>query len=301
MKGYGYLRPAPALIAVIALAATGVALEPDEKTVSPLNLVAVITDFGRADYYAGALGGAIYAANPLARVSTITHEVDAFNVAEGSYILAKSARWYPPGTVFLAEVNPGSGNKYRHIVLVTGDGKIFVGPDNGIFSGVVDELGFSRAYEITNGSLIDEKINQSHTFHSLDIYGPVSARLAGGLSPAYAGPEVDFDSLNSLEFAPPGIDGSGVTGSVVHVDRYGNLITNIPFRLIDAAGIGLSPSDDLSITAGNHTLSAKFVRTYGDVPVGDWLALIDSSGDLEIAVNMKRDAKHLMQASFSSS
>lgn len=274
------------LIALTALAVIGIATEPDEE---PLNLVAILTDFGSTDHYAGALEGVIFAANPHAKVSAITHEVEPFNVAEGSYILAKAARWYPPGTVFMAEVNPGSGNRYRHIVLETKDGKLFVGPDNGLFSGVIEDLGFMGAYEITNKSMMRESANSSETFLSLYVYGPVSARLAGGLNPADVGPRIEFDSLVRLPFMPPDIIGSEITGSVVHVDRYGNLITNIPSQLMERANISLN--EELNITVGNRNISARFVSTYGDVPPGNWLALIDSSGSLEVAVNMENAAQ----------
>jgi S-adenosylmethionine hydrolase len=271
-------------IALIAMTALATAFEPDEKA---LNLVAILTDFGTTGYYAGSLEGVIYATNPYAKVSAITHEVEPFNVAEGSYILAKSARWYPPRTVFLAEVNPGSGNKYRHVVLETKDDKLFVGPDNGLFSGVMDDLGFSRAFEITNQSVMQKNANSSETFLSLYIYGPVSARLAAGLNPAELGPELD--NLKHLPFVQPSLNGSDIMGSIVHVDRYGNLITNIPSQLMEMANISLS--EQLNITIGNQSLSASFVRTYGDVPLGDWLALIDSTGDLEVAINMKNAAQ----------
>lgn len=271
-------------IALIAMTALATAFEPDEKA---LNLVAILTDFGTTGYYAGSLEGVIYATNPYAKVSAITHEVEPFNVAEGSYILAKSARWYPPGTVFLAEVNPGSGNKYRHIVLETKDGKLFVGPDNGLFSGVMDDLGFARAYEITNQSVMQGNVSASETFLSLYIYGPVSARLAAGLNPEELGPEVD--NLKHLPFVQPSLNGSDIMGSIVHVDRYGNLITNIPSQLMEMANISLS--EQLNITIGNQSISVSFVRTYGDVPLGDWLALIDSTGDLEVAINMKNAAQ----------
>lgn len=270
------------ILTMLTLTIPVAAFEPNAQ---PLNLVAVLTDFGTTDYYAGALEGSIYAVNPSVRISTITQEIQPFNVAEGSYILAKSALWYPPGTVFMAEVNPGSGRGLRHVVLETEDGKLFVGPDNGLFTGVMDNLGFAHAYEITNRSLMRE--NLSETFQSLHIYGPVAARLAGGLRPSEVGPEVD--DLKRLPTMPAAINGSEISGSVVHVDRYGNLITNIPSELVERAGMVLS--DRLDMTIGNQNVSATFVRTYGDVPLGDWLALIDSSGDLEIAINMENAAK----------
>ncbi len=271
------------ILTMLTLTILVAAFEPNAH--QPLNLVAVLTDFGSTDYYAGALEGSIYAVNPSVRISTITHEIQPFDVAEGSYILAKSARWYPSGTVFMAEVNPGSGSIHRHIVLETKDGKLFIGPDNGLFTGVMGDPGLAHAYEITNRSLTLE--NSSETFPSLYIYGPVAARLAGGLHPSAVGPEVN--NLKRLPIMPAAINGSEILGSVVHVDRYGNLITNIPSNLIERAGMMLS--DRLNMTIGNQSVSATFVRTYGDVPLGDWLALIGSSGDLEIAINMENAAK----------
>ncbi len=270
------------ILTMLTLTVLVAAFEPNAQ---PLNLVAVLTDFGMTDYYAGALEGSIYAVNPSARISTITHEIQPFDVAEGSYILAKSARWYPSGTVFMAEVNPGSGSIHRHIVMDTKDGKLFVGPDNGLFTGVMGDLGLAHAYEITNRSLTLE--NSSETFPSLYIYGPVAARLAGGLNPSAVGAEVN--DLKRLPMIPAAMNGSEISGSVVHIDKYGNLITNIPSKLIDRMDMALS--DQLNITVGNRNVSATFVRTYGDVPLGDWLALIGSSGDLEIALNMENAAK----------
>lgn len=271
-----------ALTAISILAIQASAVEPDAE---PLNLVAILTDFGTDDYYAGAMEGVIYAANPSARISVITYEIPPFNVAEGSYILAKSARWYPSGTVFLSEVNPGSGNTYRHIVLETKDGKLFVGPDNGLFTMVISDLGFYRAHEITNQSMTLN--GSSRTFTSLHVFGPVAARLAAGLDPTEVGPEVD--DLELLPFAYPELNGSSVTGRIVHVDSYGNLITNIPADLIEKINISLS--DPLSVSLGNRSISAKFVQTYGDVPVGEWLALTGSSSYLEIAQNMMSAAE----------
>ena len=103
-----------------------------------IGLVAVVTDFDTTDFYVGAMQGAMYSVNPQARIVTITHEVEPFNVAEGSYILVQAAREFPSGTVFLAVVDPGVGTERRPIVLQTKDEKLFVAPDNGLLTGVMD-------------------------------------------------------------------------------------------------------------------------------------------------------------------
>lgn len=188
--------------------------QPANVNVTPpvQNLVATLTDFGTEDFYAGALEGSIYSANPSVRISTITHQIKPFAVAEGSYILAKAARRYPPGTVFVGEVDPGSAKGQRFIVLETLDGKLFVGPDNGLFTGVMDDLGLAHAYQITNKSLMNLE-QESTTFRSFYISGPVAARLAGGVRPESVGPEIE-DPVR-LSTAQPSVNESMIMGAII--------------------------------------------------------------------------------------
>lgn len=249
-------------------------------------LVAVLTDFGTADFYVGAMEGAMYTANTRVRIATITHEVERFNIAEGSYLLAQAAREFPPGTVFLAIVDPGVGTQRRSIVLETGDSKLFVAPDNGLLSGVMDELSVTHIYEITNQAITRQgKI--SATFHGRDIYGPVAAQLAGGAKPSDVGPEIT--DLLRLSVTRARRDGKALLGSVVHVDRYGNLITNIPGNLAQEAGLELGT--EVHITIASRSIVASFCTTYGDVPEGQWLALVNAQGVVEIAQNMDHAAR----------
>lgn len=248
--------------------------------------MAVLTDFGTEDYYVGALEGAIYSANPSVRISTISHQVKPFDIADGSYILAKAAMWYPPGTVFMGDVDPGSAKDRRFIVLETLDSKLFVGPDNGLFTEVIHDLGLAHAYQITNVSLMNRE-NESATFQGFTVYGPVAAHLAGGIRPEEVGPEIR--DLVQLPLTQPEVNGSEITGSVVHVDHYGNLITNIPRKL--ATGAGFVPGLPLRINLGNQSLNATFATTYGDVATGQWLALISSDGAVEVARNLENAAK----------
>ncbi|MFQ5594566.1 MAG: S-adenosyl-l-methionine hydroxide adenosyltransferase family protein, partial [Anaerolineae bacterium] len=251
-------------------------------------LVVVLTDFGTTDFYVGAMEGAMYTANPQVRIATITHQVEPFNVAEGSYLLAQAAREFPPGTVSLAVVDPGVGTERRPIVLETWDEKLFVAPDNGLLTGVMDTLGVAHAYQITNRRLIRPGA-LSTTFHGRDIYGPVAAHLAAGIEPSEVGPEIPVADLVRLPIASARREGAVLVGSVVHVDWYGNLITNIPGRLAEEAG--LASGDSLDITIGEQAITATFVTTYGDVPEGDWLALINAEGVVEIARNLASAAE----------
>jgi hypothetical protein len=114
--------------------------EPASKFQRASGIVAVLTDFGTEDYYVGALEGSIYSADPTVRISTISHQVKPFDITEGSYILAKAIRWYPTGTVFVGDVDPGSTRDRRFIVMTTLDTKLFVGPDNGLFTEVIHDF-----------------------------------------------------------------------------------------------------------------------------------------------------------------
>jgi S-adenosyl-L-methionine hydrolase (adenosine-forming) len=277
------------LVAFMALLMTAVCLPAtaslpiQSANVTPhvQNLVATLTDFGTEDFYAGALEGSIYSANPSVRVSTITHQIKPFAVAEGSYILAKAARRYPPGTVFVGEVDPGSDKDRRFIVLETLDGKLFVGPDNGLFTGVMDDLGLAHAYQITNRSLINPE-QESATFRSFYISGPVAARLAAGVRPESVGPEIE-DPVR-LPTARPTINESMITGTIIHVDGYGNLLTNIPGNSAGEAGI--EAGSPLKIRLGNHSFNATFAITYSDVARGEWLAMNSSEGLLQASTNL---------------
>jgi len=249
-------------------------------------LVAVLTDYGTKDFYVGALEGAMYTANPRVRITTITHGIEPFNVVAGSYVLAHAALEFPPGTVFLAVVDPGVGTERRSIVVETPGHKLFVAPDNGLLTGVMHRLGIAHAYEVKNPRLI-RKGRVSATFHGRDILGPVAAHLAGGVHASDVGPEIR--DLIRLPLRPARLDGAAAEGFVVHVDRYGNMITNIPGRLIEQ--MGFEPGTRVRVTIGNKTVNATFANTYGDVPEGEWLTLINAEELMEIARNLGNAAE----------
>lgn len=245
------------------------------------NLVVLLTDYGTSDFHVGALEGSIYSANPEARISTITHDVPAFGIAEGSFILAQAALYYPPGAVVAADVDPGAATEERSIVLLTEDGKLFVGPDNGLFTDVMSELGVACVREICNESFTVQG-NLSATFRGIGVYGPLAALLAAGMDPSQAGDEIS-DPVR-LEVAPASLEDETLHGVVEDVDRWGNLITNIPGDLVERAD--LEPGDLIEIAVGAEEVEAAFGTTYADVPEGEWVALVGSSGRLEIAINM---------------
>ncbi|UEC42714.1 MAG: Chlorinase [Methanothrix sp.] len=272
-----------AVMASISPLISGSQADPGVRGVE--DLVALLTDYGTTGFYAGALEGSIYSANPEARISTITHQVSAFDVAEGSYILAQAAREFPPGTVFAAEVDPGVGGGARAIVLVTADGKLFVGPDNGLFSGVMEDLGIASIREITDPNLTAK--GKTAAFRGVGIYGPVAGRLSAGMDPTSIGPEIS-DPVR-IEARRGGIEDGAIVGTVALVDHFGNLVTDIPGELADEAG--LAPEDGVEIALDGEVVEATFGRTYADVPAGEWVLFAGPSGRLEIAINMDSAAE----------
>jgi hypothetical protein len=245
---------------------------------SPPPVIALLTDYGSKDHYVGSLQGAVLSINPKVQFVTITHEVPSFDIREGSYILATAARDFPAGTIFLAVVDPGVGNKRRAIIIETLDKKYFVGPDNGIFTDVIRTMGLKQAVEISNvlwyrtGAI-------SSTFHGRDVFGPAAARLAAGDNIEDAGaPITDPQRFQRME---PILSEGRIKGEIWHRDHYGNLITNIPAPLLAKAGWRTNMT--LEFDVSSYTVRAKFSDRYSSVPKGEFVIVLNSLGLLEIA------------------
>ena len=244
-------------------------------------IITLTTDFGLADGYVAAIKGVILSINPDACLVDISHEVKPQDVAEGAFVLSAAYRYFPPGTVHLAVVDPGVGTQRRAIVLKTPDA-FFVAPDNGLVASVLEDLapesGASgvlgdglEAVAITNRRYWRSAV--SATFHGRDIFAPVAAHLSLGT------PLAEFGVRVSSIVVPPAVpvkrrsDGS-LTGRIVHIDRFGNLITNVRAEHLPGA----------SVTVGVGGRTIKGLRgTYAEAE--GLIALIGSSGRLEIAVN----------------
>ena len=186
-------------------------------------IVTLLTDFGTADYFVGALKGAVLASNPEARVVDLTHEIPPYDVEAGAFTLRAAFETYPDGTVHIAVVDPGVGSA-RRAIAVEGRGHTFVGPDNGLFGHVYERIGPFRVFQLTNRNFFRREV--SPTFHGRDIFAPVAGALSRGVRAEELGPEVfDFVRLPSAAVEKTA-DGT-LVGSIIHVDRFGNLVTNI--------------------------------------------------------------------------
>ncbi len=261
-------------------------------TDSPSPIVTLTTDFGTRDGYVAAMKGVILGICPRAVIVDISHEIPPQSIAEGAYTLATACRWFPKSAVHLCVVDPGVGTSRRALAVQTPSGR-FVAPDNGVLTHVLDDIGVSvvtddadstgaspisgiqagfAAFELNDPSWWLPEI--SNTFHGRDIFAPTAAHLANGVRPAQMG--VPISSVARLPSQP--VSGENpVTGCVVHVDTYGNLISNIPGSAIPHGG-------DLRITVAGRTIRGMS-RAYGD-GLGSLLAIVGSQGTVEVAVCM---------------
>lgn len=254
----------------------------------PQPLIILMTDFGEKDFYIGAIKGAIYKVNPNAHIDYISNYISKFNVEEGAYTLLKSAVEYPAGTIFVVVVDPGVGTERKPIAVKTGDGKFYIGPDNGIFSLVIDEFGLDAIYEISNPDVM-QKEKMSSTFHGRDIFGPAGGHLSRGVAIGQLGKEltdyVRFDSEKAT------IVENKVVGKIVVVDDYGNAISNIQQNQFEELGWFLGTT--LKVKVGSQEFNVEFVKAYGDVPTGGYLGLFGSGEVFEVAINQGDLAKTL--------
>ncbi len=238
-------------------------------------IVTLLTDFGRGDVYAGLLHGVILGIVPHLRVVDLTHDVAPQAVLEAAFLLESAYRYFPPGTVHLAVVDPGVGTA-RPLIAMEAGPAFFVAPDNGLLTVVWQGLGdgertAARIVELTEPGFWLPQV--SSTFHGRDILAPVAAHLAAGRPLEEVGRP--RQGLMLLPEAQPTIAPNGtVQGRIVHVDRFGNCGTNIPAGSLGSASV---------VTAGGHPVG-WLRRTYADVAPGQPLALAGSDGRLEIAV-----------------
>jgi S-adenosylmethionine hydrolase len=239
-------------------------------------MIALFTDFGTRDAYVAQLKGAIVSINPHAVLLDLNHEVGQFNIRQAAYLLERSAAYFPAATIFVAVIDPGVGSLRRPLLLRTRANKFYVGPDNGLFSGVIAREGLQAAHVLRETAYYRLPA-VSVTFHGRDIFGPVAAHLSLGVSPACFGPGV----TDVLTFPPPRLSrqGSVIAGEILHIDHFGNLLTNIPPECLTH----VRPRQQLSVTIGKVTVTLPFCTTYADARPGELVCLFSSNAEFEIA------------------
>ena len=240
-------------------------------------MLTLLTDFGLRDAYVGALKGVVASVAPGVPVVDLSHEVAPQDVMEAAFVLRGAYRYFPEGTVHLAVVDPGVGTDRRAVAL-RAHGHLFVGPDNGLFALVLGDAPADAAVVLDRPE-VWRVPDPAPTFHGRDVFAPVAARLADGAALDAVGTPVDPASLRVLRWTLPIPDAEGVRGRVVHVDRYGNAVTNVAAADLDARRAGRA----VKVYAGGAVLRG-LRRTYADVEPGDPVALVGSAGLVEVAV-----------------
>jgi S-adenosyl-L-methionine hydrolase (adenosine-forming) len=245
-------------------------------------IITLLTDFGTRDHFVGVMKGVIAGIAPNATVVDLCHEVEPFQIAQGRFLLEQSWRFLPKGTIHVCVVDPGVGSE-RRALLVEAGGHLFVGPDNGLFSGLL-ELPGAKARAITNRKLMLKEVSQ--TFHGRDVFAPAAAHLASGATPAKVGPVVK-DALRSITGNPIRTGRRYWQGEVAHIDRFGNLITNLP-----AAEFPNLAGRRFVVRVGLTELTG-LASSYSALPAGAPGVVVGSSGNLEIALNQQSAARVL--------
>ena len=239
----------------------------------PSGVITLTTDFGFRDPFVGVMKGQILVRHPDAKVIDLTHEILVHWPAEAGFWLARSYKYFPRGTVHLAVVDPGVGTE-RDIIIVDGDGHIFLAPDNGLLAPVVARIQGAHIHRLDLKHLAPLGISApSATFHGRDIFAPLVAEIAAGrCRPASLGPETN--DIVPAWVDEPEIGAQQVTGVVITIDHFGNLITNIDVDVIKGFAKPV-------VRTGAHEFELR--RTYGDKRPGEYLALINAFGVVEIA------------------
>jgi S-adenosylmethionine hydrolase len=238
-------------------------------------IITLTTDFGQADGYVGTMKGVILGICPQATLVDLTHEIPPQNVRQAAHILKAAAPYYPPGTIHVVVVDPGVGSARRPIAIQTPNA-FFVGPDNGVFTPVLlQETLYRKPPAIVH---LDQPrywlSSVSRTFHGRDIFAPVAAHLANGVPLGALGTQITDAVVLNVPRPARRPDGS-ITGEVAYVDRFGNLITNIP-------AAWLMPEGHWAFEIRKKRI-AGLSPHYAAVPPGSLLAIISSEETLEIA------------------
>jgi S-adenosyl-L-methionine hydrolase (adenosine-forming) len=249
-------------------------------------LITLLTDFGTADYFVGAMKGVVLSINPHASVLDITHEIPPHDIQAGAFTLLAVYREFPPGTIHVGVVDPGVGSSRRPVLVVAGD-QFFVGPDNGLFSYIYERETSVRVFHLTSERYFRHPV--SATFHGRDIFAPVAASLSNGVEPAELGEEIS-DFVRLARLAPQASGDGNLTASIIHIDRFGNCVTSITPQ--DLPEERIASGARLVI---NRKEIASFRRFYAEeLPSANELfAVWGSAGFLEIVAYRASAARQL--------
>lgn len=249
---------------------------------SSSRIITLTTDFGLADHFTGVMKGVILGIAPESRIVDITHETRAYDIDEAAFTIAQSYRYFPPKTVHVVVVDPGVGTMRRPILVEAAD-QFFVGPDNGVFAFILSQEK-NKVRAISNAKYFLQPV--SSTFHGRDVFAPVAAHLASGVSPARIGKPID-DYLRPCSVKPDRTARRGWTGSILRVDRFGNAITNFL-----ASDFPRALEGPFEMSVGLQEVS-RLAKNYEQFGIGELFVIVGSSGYLEVSAGQASAARIL--------
>ncbi len=250
-------------------------------TVSPIPLITLITDFGTQDHYVGAMKGVMLGINPELKIVDICHEVQSYSILDAAYTLEAAYAYFPAGAIHLIVVDPGVGSSRRPILAQCG-GYYFIAPDNGVLSPIFMQEKNPTVIELTSSEHFLPDI--SATFHGRDIFAPVAAWLSTGVAPEQFGKVIHDYMVLDIPTAKI-IEPRVISGQIIRVDKFGNLISNITARLFEQAQSKWGRKFSLQL---RDAKISRLITCYAEGKDNEACAIIGESGRLEIVVKEQR-------------
>ena len=243
--------------------------------------VTFLTDFGLEDDFVGTCHGVMKRIAPEIEIIDITHGIQPQGVLQGALVLANTLPYLPEG-VHLAVVDPYVGTERRALALRSGDGRLFVGPDNGLLIPAAEKLGgIDAAFEVTNREYALEPV--SATFHGRDVFSPAAAHLATGVAIEELGPAIEPGSLAQLDVPQPEVSDQRIRACCLYVDRFGNMQLNLTREHLER--LGIEPGTQVELELGSERYYAIAARTYADARAGEIILYQDAYDNIAIAIS----------------
>ena len=250
--------------------------------------VTFLSDFGLQDDFVGTCHGVIKRIAPDVQIVDITHGIPPRAIVQGALVLANTLQYMPEG-VHLAVVDPGVGGPRRALALRDRDGRLYVGPDNGLLLPAAERAGLAEAHEIVNPAYALSPV--SRTFHGRDIFAPAAAHLAKGVATSELGPPIDPTALVRLELPRPELRSHRISSTVLYVDAFGNMQLNLTREHLDQADV--QPGARVELELAGQRYYAVAARTFSDARSGDLILYEDSYGNVAVAMNRGNAAEML--------
>ncbi|MCS7135961.1 MAG: SAM-dependent chlorinase/fluorinase [Nitrososphaerota archaeon] len=246
-------------------------------------IITLTTDYGLEDPYVAEVKAKILSVIRDVQIVDITHAIPSFDERRGAFILITATKHFPKGTIHICVVDPKVGTERKGIIVVTKLGHIFVGPDTGLMWPAASMAGILSIYEIDQSKIPPRTCE---TFHGRDVFAYVAAKLASGVKPSKLGKKIK--NMMRMESFEPTISDGWLCAELMHIDKFGNLITNVSKESLALLG-SITAKYEVELGDKRHIL--PLCRTYGEVPVGSMLMVFGGTGFLEIAVNMGNAAE----------